>query len=242
MQGRKKTKLIEMTSGKNVIKCKVVYSKRKTAAIHITPDAGVELRVPLGTSDINVAKMLESKSAWVLSKLMVIESQVKRRNETKYENGSVFYLLGEKYHLRIFESKGKVEIVLNGDELQVHAKDPIDQNKIKALIDHWYLKMAQQVFEKRVEGYQHFFEVKPSKVIAKYQKSRYGSCNVKRELRFNYNCVQLPLDIVDYLVVHEMSHMVHMNHSKAFWDLVCSIIPDAREKRKKLKEKGAHLL
>ncbi|HBQ86147.1 MAG TPA: M48 family peptidase, partial [Syntrophomonas sp.] len=79
----------------------------------------------------------------------------------------------------------------------------------------------------------------PNRVVIKEQKTRWGSCSSKHNLNYNFKTVMAPLPVLDYIVVHEMCHLVHLNHSREFWNLVESIIPEYRQHKEWLKMNGA---
>ncbi|HID0886867.1 TPA: M48 family metallopeptidase, partial [Clostridium botulinum] len=89
--------------------------------------------------------------------------------------------------------------------------------------------------------YSNILKVAPKNIVIKNQKTLWGSCSSKGNINYNYKIVMAPLKILDYIVVHELCHLVHMNHSKDFWQLVESIIPDFKERRNWLKENGYKL-
>ena len=85
---------------------------------------------------------------------------------------------------------------------------------------------AIEKINERIRYYQAQFDVKPKKVIIKDQEKRWGSCTKDNQLLFNWKCIMAPSPVLDYIVVHEMCHMVHMNHSKEFWHLLKRVLPD----------------
>ncbi len=217
--------------------CRVLYRPRKTAAIHIKLGGVIELRVPKGTASVECQSMLESKKEWIFKKVREETKQVMQNKTPSYEDGSALQFLGEKLILKkMVIVDGQIPYAVSKEGvLLVYVHSKATKGVLKNVIEKWYMTEAIKIFKDRVAHFQHYFEVKPSRIIVKYQKSRYGSCNIKRELRFNFKCVELPLEVIDYLVVHEMAHMVHMNHSKTYWDLVRSILPHADKQRRQLK-------
>ena len=99
-----------------------------------------------------------------------------------------------------------------------------------------YKKLAYEYLVRRCEYYSEFFEEDIKDIKIKEQKRRWGSCTYDNKMNFNYKIIMAKPEIIDYLVVHEMSHMPHKNHSREFWGKVCSILPNALELRKELKE------
>lgn len=104
-----------------------------------------------------------------------------------------------------------------------------------------YIKEARKLFTERTNHYAPIVGVTYNRIAIKSQKTRWGSCSSKGNLNFNYLLYFAPLEILDYVVVHELCHRKEMNHSKAFWALVEKVIPDYKERRKWLREHGKEL-
>ncbi|EKN42554.1 zinc-dependent protease, partial [Clostridium botulinum CFSAN001627] len=112
---------------------------------------------------------------------------------------------------------------------------------IKDNLEKFYKEKAVKVLKERTDYYSNILKVAPKNIVIKNQKTLWGSCSSKGNINYNYKIVMAPLKILDYIVVHELCHLVHMNHSKDFWQLVESIIPDFKERRNWLKENGYKL-
>ncbi len=99
-----------------------------------------------------------------------------------------------------------------------------------------YKKETPKIVLPLVEKYSKIMELKPSKISFRFNKSRWGSCSSKNSIIFNYYLAKLPVDLIEYVVIHELSHIKHKHHQKPFWDEVAKILPDVKEKRKKLRK------
>lgn len=100
---------------------------------------------------------------------------------------------------------------------------------------------AREVISARVHYFNTFYQFKVGDIRIKNTSSRWGSCSGKGNLNFNYGLVKLPLELLDYVVVHELAHLKEMNHSQKFWDVVAQKIPDYKDRRQTLKEKYIHI-
>lgn len=114
-------------------------------------------------------------------------------------------------------------------------------NAIKNELEIFYGNKLVEYLKINIEKYRKILGVKPVKVTVRNQKSRWGSCSAKGNLNFNFRLAMVPYDIVDYVIVHELCHLRHMNHSKEFWELVESVVPGWKDARKWLKENGTEL-
>lgn len=121
----------------------------------------------------------------------------------------------------------------DADELQ----PPIRANEDPALVNK-HKKYARKIFEARVSYFHQFTGGNYTSITIRDQKTRWGSCSGRGTLSFNWRLILAPPEILDYVVVHELCHLTHMNHSREFWDLVGSVIPDYKVRRKWLKENG----
>ena len=224
------------------IEYQVIRTKRKkTIGIVIDPDKGVIIRAPKRISDGEIQKIVKKKSDWIFRKLDKI-AQIKPVAKPKeYVSGEKLLYLGKKYKLLLCEDEKlkKVFIRLEDNMIQVcFNPDKVDGNKreaIRAELINWYYGQAKWIIKERIEIYQSKVGETPSKIKIKNQKKRWGSCSSKGNLNFNWKLIMAPLIIIDYIVVHELTHLVHPNHSKNFWNKLASIVPDYKEREEWLR-------
>ena len=154
--------------------------------------------------------------------------------------------MGNDYPLKLIEDEGRfTRVKLIDGQLTVNLnKDlPLEkrQEVIRKKLEQWYIIKAKEIIHERLELFIAKIGVKITTVRFKNQKTRWGSCSQKGNLNFNWKLVMAPTYIVDYVVVHELCHLIQMNHSKEFWQQVGRQIPDYKERRKWLKENGIKL-
>ncbi len=137
----------------------------------------------------------------------------------------------------------RAAVALKGNVLHVQADVSSLQStqEVRAILENWYKTRAEEVIVRRVQHYADLLGWRMPKVLIRNQKKRWGSCNAKGELRFNWRLVMLPLQVLDYVVVHEMAHLKVLNHSPRFWALVEQIMPDYRARHQALHELGMGL-
>ncbi|APU59302.1 M48 family metallopeptidase [Clostridium botulinum] len=211
--------------------------KRKTISIKIGKEFIIEVTAPLGTNEYTIEQVLKKEEKWIIKK-------IKKLKEVENFNG--YYYLGELYYLKIKEVKSlyfKLEV--DSNKFMVYINSGILKEKreviIKDNLEKFYKEQAVKVLKERTDYYSSILKVVPKNIVIKNQKTLWGSCSSKGNINYNYKIVMAPLKILDYIVVHELCHLVHMNHSKDFWHLVESIIPDFKERRNWLKENGYKL-
>ena len=225
------------------LKVEVVRSKRKTAALHIIGDE-IQVRVPNRLRDGKIVEILETKERWIRNKVVQLQSRPKVK-EKDFVSGECFSLLGKNLRLKVLEG-GKVGTKLEGNYLftNVRASEIGDVRKfrIKTYIEKWYIQEAYKRLEDKVIKYSEIIRVSPREIKVKNYKSRWGSCDKKGRLTFNCYLIKAPHSIVDYVVIHELCHMLQPNHSKFFWLEVAKYDPYYKNHKKWLKENGNILI
>lgn len=221
-------------------------SKRKTIGITISSLGDVVVTSPYRVKIDVIEKVVKSKEVWIYKKLKEMEQRNKSIVTHKFVDGEQFKYLGQIYILKILNSSDtKINVSIEDKYIEVkinkQLNDSFKSELIKISLIKWYREEARKIFKERTEYYGNILGVFPQKIFIKEQKTLWGSCSYKNNINYNWKVIMAPLDIVDYLVVHEMCHIIHKNHSKDFWNLVESIISDYKERRKWLREKGQTL-
>lgn len=218
----------------------VIKKNRKTISIRIDDQGNVLVSCPLYINDKMVKELVESKAVWISSKLDEIESAKRSR-----EDLNTISFLGRSYKVNIHElDQDIIKIILEDNSLEIYVSNKLKEKKeeyIKDSIVKWYRERAREVFEERIKYYSLKLGVSPNRITIKDQSTRWGSCSSKGNINLNYRVVMAPMEIIDYLIVHELSHMVHLNHSKDFWRLVESILSDYQDRKAWLKGNGNKL-
>ena len=141
-----------------------------------------------------------------------------------------FHYLGKLYPLyQTATTSKKTEIKLLQDKLVISLApeySELTKEMLDKAIDTFLFKQSKRLIEKRIRHYQSYFKLKPRKITIERSIKKWGSCNHLRELTFNYLLVTKAPEAIDYVIVHEMCHMVHLNHDRSFWRLLGSIIPN----------------
>jgi len=208
----------------------IIRSRRRTIALEVTPAATVIVRVPLRAPAAYIEEIIQKKSSWILRKM----DEVKRRPLSpghEYAEGELFLFLGRSYPLHIVEN-GSMTIE-RSDRLNVSSTlVPDIRNQLK----RWYIEEARKEIPARCM----YFSLKTGRVPVTIRitdaKQRWGSCTPKGGVNFSWRLIQVPPEMVDYVVVHELVHLIQPDHSKKFWDTVRKIMPDYEQRRIWLKD------
>lgn len=208
-----------------------IYKKRTTIGIYIDLFGNVEVQAPKGTSEESVLQLLEGKWDLIQQRTKEMKDRTVGHMEKVYDHGESFLYLGNTYPILISQDTDikKDNVVLEENKLHVNVIQQEDE-RIKQALKRFYYRQCKALVEKRVQFYQSNFRVKPRSIRISDSKSTWGTCDSMRQLTFNWKLAMAPLKVIDYVVVHEMCHMIHMNHDRSFWRLVGKIIPDYEQR------------
>jgi predicted metal-dependent hydrolase len=178
---------------------------------------------------------------WVLKKLDVW-SALPSRKQSWMQGDKVRYL-GRDLRLDLTQvAIATLATLQDGDRLQISLTDPAHADSVKAAIVKWYRRHAQSNFSARVAELAPRLDVPAPRLFLSGARTRWGSCNVKREIRLNWRLIQAAQPTIDYVVVHELAHLIEMNHSRRFWKLVASVCPHYREACAELNRMGLYYM
>lgn len=214
---------------------RLIRAKRRSIALIIERDGSLTVRAPRRVTLKDIHGFIEEKSDWIIrsrEKLMSIEPVAKKQ----YVDGERFLFLGREYELRLVRPQRPVLKFESGFALSASARERGELAFIK-----WYKTQALTVFSERVHRYSIMHGFEPKQVKVNSAKTRWGSCTSNGTINFSWRLVMAPLDVVDYVVLHELSHLKVKNHSPRFWKLVEFLCPDFKHRRKWLRENGEKL-
>ena len=214
-------------------------NKAKIKNIYITIENGeVVIKAPWYTTRNQIQEVVESKRDWIMKKLE--EYNVSPRKAKEYEDGEKFQILGESYYLNIYYKdinnailnveNEKIEIIL---PLSYAEEDNTEQ--IKKMIDKMYYMIAEKEVESAMEKTRKMVGLAPEEYKIKKIKYAWGTCSSRKVITINQNLMMYSRKAIEYVVLHEICHLKYMNHSKKFWEMVESYMPDYKEAEKELK-------
>ena len=203
------------------IEFNVKYGKGKKLSLQIDAFGFITLKVPNGTSKEIIIQAIESRGKWILEKMSENKATQVTSNARKYHAQGTFLYLGKERFL--YEL---IEI------------DELDEETLKRNLKKFYFTSCKNIVEERVKLYQVKLNVKPKSIEIVESKAKWGSCNSHKNITFNYRLAMAPIDVIDYVVIHELCHLLHMNHDRSFWRRVGNIMPDYKEKEEYLARNG----
>jgi predicted metal-dependent hydrolase len=237
-------KVCSILIGDKELKYILTRSSRRTVGIAIEKSGLVKVSSPAKVSESYINQLLLKKSAWILKKLVELETREAKSNKPKvFEEGESFSYLGKEFKLKLYRSSTlkKPIVKLDGDNILIRLPINFEAENIKKALKLWYIEKFKLIIEERVKHYSEIIGVHPQKITIREQKTRWGSCSGRGNINFNWKLIMASLEVLDYVVIHELCHMREMNHSEKFWKLVEGIFPQYKKCRVWLKEKGDQL-
>ncbi|MFC4320051.1 M48 family metallopeptidase [Litchfieldia salsa] len=222
--------MIHTYSGET-INYEIHYRKKSSHGIAIDTYGNLVVQVPKGTTDESVMSLLEGNWGLIQQKIKEMKDRLDGPQEKVYEHGESFLYLGNSYPIQIHQDKSREQdhVVFEKDILHIYVRQ-LEDEKIKQALKRFYYKQCKALVEKSIKSHQSYFKVKPRSIRITDNNTNWGTCDSNLQLTFNWKLAMAPLQVIDYVVVHEMCHMVHLNHDRSFWRLVGKIMPDYKEK------------
>ena len=218
-------------------KIKIIKKKVKNINLRIKQDGTVHLTVPMATTEDFINRFIESKEDWIESKLKYLNECDKKADSVEIINGQSVRYLGDRYTLKIIQDLNE-GVKVCPEYIEIHVKDSNDKTQKQEILNQWYVKRAKDKFLKLVNKYEEVLNEQVNGIRIKTMKTRWGSCNVKtKNINLNLELIKNPQECIEYVVLHELAHLKHPNHSKEFWEYVGMHMPDWKLRRKKLEQR-----
>lgn len=211
----------------------IIRSTRKTFSLEIKPDGRLILRVPKYATEKQIQAIVEAKVDWIHNTRKRVAQKFPNLQPITFKPGELFWYLGEKYALRLTERKRPPLELDGGFVLSRYARD-----QAKEVFIEWYREETRAITHRLIEQYAKQYKFKANHVRINSARTRWGSCSGKNNLNFTYRLCMAPMNVVEYVVVHELCHLKIRNHSRDFWNLVSSIRPDYKKDLQWLKKYG----
>ena len=217
----------------------IIESRRKTAAIHITPK-GVQVRIPVGVDHEWARDFLASKKNWVSKKLNQQQGHIQR--VPKIEIGSKILFLGTWRTLKYQPSTRGVLHVSLGEIVFLASKEPSPSQMIATITAYFKWQAKEYMVQKTSQVVLQIQQQDSFQQVAfRRTKSKWGHCTSTGNIQYNWLIMGAPTKVIEYLICHEVCHLQELNHSKKFWALVKSVCPDYEVQRRWLKDNSLEL-
>ncbi len=208
------------------IEYKITRSSRKTIALKISPHGDFEVVAPKEASDEDIDKIINKKRFWLYKTIKKIKTKTPKQLKKEFISGELFWYLGKRYRLDITDNCTHRGLRFQYNKFVLNSKD---RHKAEGLFKEFYKQKAKEKLEDRVIKYakQMGVEFKELKILQ--MKKRWGSCTSGGNIILNSHLIKAPMYVIDYVIVHELAHLIEYNHSKKFWSIVKTQISDFKE-------------
>lgn len=218
--------------------------RRRTLSLTVTQAGQLTLQVPWRTSYQTIKDFIIRRQAWILQR-----DQNLRQNQPAitYCDGDELTYMGFKCRLTITQDPSQPSgAQLHHRRFIVNLSDPASgqdflSSEVKFEMQRWFKRRAMVIFRRRLAVWARRLNVRHGKVSLSHAQRRWGSCSASNDIRLNWHLLALPLPLIDYVVAHELCHVVHKNHSRRFWNLLAQIMPDWPLRRHRLAKSSSFL-
>lgn len=214
----------------------IKYTNRKTVNISVERDRSVIVRAPQGISAEKIECIVQSKKDWIIEKINHEQKYPAKLIPKEFVSGETLLYLGRNYQLLVVDNE--IDDVEFNQRFIISKSNQKNANK---LLKDWYFERAKIKIEHQVKKYAKHLGVKYKEIKISDMKYRWGSCTPNNVIIFNWKLIKAPMYVLDYIIVHELAHLIEPNHTPKFWNIVSIQIPQYGKCRNWLKQNG-HLL
>lgn len=204
--------------GSRIIDFRLEYSDRKSLGITVTPEMEVLVKAPTDTTIALVKEKIRKKAPWIIKQQSFFLSFQPKTPDRKYISGETHLYLGRQYRMQIKIGKDE-SVKLKGKFIEVTANE---KSRTKVLLNDWYLNHARTKFHAvaapLIDKFKKY-KVEPSSMVLREMPTRWGSCTPKGKIILNPELIKAPKGCIEYVIIHELCHLVHRDHSQRFIDL-----------------------
>jgi len=221
--------------GSKQIDFRLEYSDRKTFGITVTPEMSVHVKAPIDTSIEKVKEKLRKKAPWIIRQQSYFLTFHPKTPAKRFVGGETHLYLGRQYRLKVLNSKIE-SVKLKGKFIEVAATD---KSRVKQLFGEWYLQNAKSKFRAIAQPLIDNFKkhkIEPSSIILREMPTRWGSCTPKGKIILNPELIKAPKGCIEYVIIHELCHLVHHDHTRKFIDLQTKEMQDWEKWKNKLEK------
>lgn len=206
----------------------------KNVTLKVKRDRTVHLTVPNAASDDYIEKVLEKKKSWIESQLKTFDENYKKPQVKEMVSGESFKYLGRSYRLKVIKDKEEYVRLYRG-YIEIHVKDKSNTSKKRKLLKRWYQEKAKKKFSELVHEYEKVVKEEINSIRVITMQTRWGSCNVEsKNINLNLELIKKPRYCIEYVILHELSHLKFPNHSKQFWEYMSVHMPNWEWRKNKL--------
>lgn len=217
---------------------KILFSRRRTISIFVSPDKGVVVKAPYRTPVGTIKKFVNEKSAWISKTLEGFNSLIKIDNPAGYGDGDTLLLFGRPHRLKLHRTDNYSVRLRDNDTIEVYLKGENNPLLIRAMLESWFNYIAQNILADKFREILirlRTYGFSPSYFIVRKMKKRWGRCSPNGKIAVSYDLIRLDEKYSEYVIIHELCHLKHHNHGSGFYALLADICPDWKNLRTELK-------
>jgi predicted metal-dependent hydrolase len=221
--------------GSKLIEFHLDFSDRKSLGITVTPDLDVLVKAPIDTPIEKVKEKLRKKAPWIIRQQSFFLTFHPKMTERKFVGGETHLYFGRQYRLKII-IEGPESVKRKGKFIEVTT---LDKARVKQLVGDWYLQNAKKKFHAiAIELIDKFknYKVEPNSIVLREMPTRWGSCTSKGKIILNPELIKAPKGCIEYVIIHELCHLIHHDHTQKFIDLQTKEMPDWEKWKMKLEK------
>lgn len=222
--------------GQRTIYFELTRSARKAVRIQVHPDGSIRVIAPLELSEEEVAKVVKRKALWIVKQLRFFDQFRPLTPPRQYCSGETHRYLGRQYRLKVIQGEKSVKLVAGLIEVMV--ADPTPE-AVEKVLDDWYRQRADIHFYRILtDVLKHFesYSLPIPQLKIRKMPTRWGSCTPLGVISLNPDLIKTPGGCIEYVIVHELCHLIYRNHNRAFFELLERILPDWQRRKQMLEQ------
>lgn len=228
----------EIIYNNHVLEFQIIRTLKRRKTNEILVEYGnVSLRTSMSTSINEIETLMNRKAKWILQKIREQDYRDAVIKKLTYKDNSTLPYLGKNCLLKIIQNNSTFIKFIN-DEFIIYT----NRRNVKSIYEQWLFDNALLIFDPIIKRYSRILNVLPKKILIKKLKSRWGSATSNNTINLNIHLLKTPLDVLEYVILHELSHLIERNHSYRFWKIVSDNMTDYKDKIKWLKINAPYLL
>lgn len=224
--------------GEEVIHFGLTHTGRKSLAISVLPDMSVVVTAPNGSPLELVRQKVRKRAPWILRQQDYFKAYLPKQPPRRYVSGETHLYLGRQYRLKVFETDAE-SVKLKGGYIHVGVNNKTGNDRVRSLLDGWLLRRARAQFESRLDAcwvrLRKQGVPRPTLRLRRMQK-RWGTCTRGGVIYLTPGLVKAPGSCIDYVIVHELCHLKHPHHGKAFYEMLRRVLPDWEQRKARLEK------
>lgn len=222
--------------GERLISFTLIRRKRKSLQIAVLPDGTVEVTSPEESTEDAIKEKVRKRAAWIVKQQKYFQQFDPRTPPRRYLGGESHLYLGKKYRLKLsVDSRDSVK--LRRGYFEIRCKGSEEPEKVRKLLYDWYREQAKRIFREIFDGVLSSLSIEnPPQFQIRQMKTRWGSLSKHGLITLNLSLIKTPRECIEYVIVHELCHIEHNNHSQEFFRLLSQRMPDWEKRKQKLEE------